>query len=52
MNFSKDNIISKNQKAVWGIIYIGLFFSAFIDYAWIISLIAALFIREDISDDL
>lgn len=40
--FDKNNI-----DIVWGFICIGLFMSAFIDYAWLISIIACFFIKDD-----
>lgn len=50
MDFYKNNIepiILKNQKNIWAVIYAGLFLSAFIEYAWIMSLLCCVFIKDE-----
>ncbi|MGM9934205.1 hypothetical protein [uncultured Clostridium sp.] len=55
MDFYKNKvepIILKNQKTIWIVICVGLFLSAFINYAWIISLLCCFFIKDDEEDNL
>lgn len=47
-----EQIISKNQKVIWIVICSGLFLSAFVDYAWVISLLCCMFIKDDKDDNL
>lgn len=45
--YKLEQTILKNQKVIWIVICAGLFLSAFVDYAWVISLLCCMFIKDD-----